>query len=232
MAATGNVNLGNIGMGGVKWDNVMAHGHDASYRTNLGASTNVSAGGTWGPFGTSFQRATVAGFSQTMGSIVSSGFTERATESVEAGKSHLAQASKSADATMQKTKSFVDALEHSQGHTKTHQATKELAYVKDAQEAKSSLIQKGVELGFSREAVTQYANTVGLAGGVQGRGGLFARLGGGLSRDHRETGRVLDNSKELEQWAKQNRTEERISRGQRVVDSYAALFGPQRNGKT
>ena len=221
MAATGNINMGNVGMGGVKWDNVMAHGHDASYRTNMGAATNVSAGGSWGPFGTSFQRATVAGFSQTMGSIVSSGFTERATESVEAGKSHLAQASKSAEATMQRTKSFVDALEHSQGHTKSHQAAEELSYIKDAQEAKSALVQKGVELGFSREGMTQYANSIGVDGGIGCGSSFFARLGGKASRDHREMGRVADSAKDLDQWAKQSRIEERIGRGQKVVDSYS-----------
>ncbi|MEW5994795.1 MAG: conjugal transfer protein TraG N-terminal domain-containing protein, partial [Candidatus Zixiibacteriota bacterium] len=226
-AATGNIGLGNVGMGSVNWDNVSAHGHDISYRTNLGAAMNVSSGGTWGPHGFSFRRATVDGFSQSMGHVVSAGLREAATTSMEAGNTHLAQASKSADATFQKTRSFANALEHSHGHTRSSQAAEELGYVKDAQEARQALIQKGIDLGFSREAMTQYANAYGVGGAVGGGlgkegKGFGAFLKGDLSRNHQEIGKVNDRFQELERWSQDNRISERISRGQRVVDSYAA----------
>lgn len=84
------------------------------------------------------------------------------------------------------------------------------------------MIQKGVELGFSREAATQYANTIGATAGIQGGLALFGKLGGGLSRDHREIGRVTDSSRDLEKWSRENKIQERITRGQRIVDSYAS----------
>lgn len=224
-AASGNVSLGNVGMGGVNWANVSAHGHDISYRTNLGASMNVSSGGTWGPHGFSFRRATVDGFSQSIGYVASMGLREAATESKEAGSAHLTQASKSADATLQRTRSFTSALEHSHGHTKSTQAAEETAYVKDAQEAKQALVQKGIDLGFSREAMTQYVNTLGLQGGIGNKGtaGFFSgSLGIDASRRHQETGKVAESAQELERWIHDNKIGERISRGQKVVDSYAA----------
>jgi len=214
-AATGNIGLGNVGMGSVNWDNVSAHGHDTSYRTNLGASMSVASGGTWGPHGFSFRRATVDGFSQSMGYVVSTGLREAATTSMEAGNTHLAQASKSADATFQRTRSFAGALEHSHGHTRSSQAAEELGYVKDTQEARQAMIQKGIDLGFSREAMTQYANTIGL-------GGNYKIATASIGRDHREIGRTTDAASHLERWSQDNRIAERISRGQKVVDSYAA----------